>query len=114
VARLAAALAAGGALDGVRILSEATLAEMTVIAADRPDLMLGFNPQWGMGVAHNLIGVFGANPRTFGHSGWGGSFGCADPDGRIAIGYVLNQMGSELVGDPRGKGLADAVYAALA
>jgi hypothetical protein len=33
--------------------------------------------------------------------------------GRIAIGYVLNQMGSELVGDPRGKGLADAVYAAL-
>ena len=114
VARLAAALACGGALDGVRILSEATVAAMSAIAADRTDLMLGFNPQWGMGVAHNLIGVFGANPRTIGHSGWGGSFGSADPDGRIAIGYVVNQMGSELVGDPRGKGLADAVYAALA
>ncbi|WP_372784748.1 serine hydrolase domain-containing protein [Phenylobacterium sp.] len=114
VARLAAALARGGELDGARILSEATVAAMSAIVADRPDLMLGFNPQWGMGVAHNLIGVFGTNPRTIGHSGWGGSFGCADPDGRIAIGYVLNQMGSELVGDPRGKGLADAVYAALA
>ena len=114
VARLSAALANGGVLDGVRILSEATVAAMSVVVADRPDLMLGFNPQWGMGVAHNLIGVFGANPRTFGHSGWGGSFGCADPDRQLAIGYVLNQMGSELVGDPRGKGLADAVDAALA
>lgn len=114
VARLNAALAQGGTLDGVKVLSPAALAQMTAIVADRTDLMLGFNPQWGMGVAHNLIGVFGANPRTFGHSGWGGSFGCADPAGRIAIGYVLNQMGSELVGDPRGKGLADAVYAALA
>ena len=113
VARLAAALAGGGVLEGVRVLSEGAVKAMSVIAADRPDLMLGFNPQWGMGVAHNLIGVFGSNPATIGHSGWGGSFGCADPDGRIAIGYVLNQMGSELVGDPRGKGLADAVYAAL-
>ncbi len=113
VARIAAALASGGSLDGVRILSEANVAEMSIISADRTDLMLGFNPQWGMGVAHNLIGVFGRNPRTIGHSGWGGSFGCADPDGDIAIGYVVNQMGSELVGDPRGKGLADAVYDAL-
>jgi len=114
VARLAAALAQGGELDGVRILSRETLARMCVIAADRPDLMLGFNPQWGMGVAHNLIGVFGTDPATIGHSGWGGSFGCADAQGRIAIGYAPNQMGSELVGDPRGKGLADAIYAALA
>jgi CubicO group peptidase (beta-lactamase class C family) len=113
LARLAAALANGGTLDGVEVLPPDVLAEMTRIAADRTDLMLGFNPQWGMGVAHNLIGVYGDNPNTYGHSGWGGSFACADPDARIAIGYVVNQMGSELVGDPRGKGLADAVYRAL-
>jgi CubicO group peptidase (beta-lactamase class C family) len=97
----------------VRILSERSVQAMSAIVADRQDLMLGFNPQWGMGVAHNLIGVYGANPKTIGHSGWGGSFGAADPQGGIAIGYVLNQMGSELVGDPRGKGLADAIYAAI-
>lgn len=97
----------------MRILSPGTVAAMSVIAADRPDLILGFNPQWGMGVDHNLIGVFGTNPAPIGHSGWGGSFGCADPDARVAIGYVLKQMGSELVGDPRGKGLAEAIYAAL-
>jgi len=114
VGRLAAMLAGGGALDGVRILSGATVEAMSAIACDRTDLMLGFNPQWGMGVIHNLIGAYGANPRTYGHSGWGGSFGCADPDADIAIGYVVNQMGSELVGDPRGAGLAAALYAALA
>jgi len=114
VARLCAALAEGGTLDGVVVLSPKTLAAMTAMAADRTDLMLGFNPQWGMGLAHNLIGIYGANPRSYGHSGWGGSFGCVDPDARIAIGYVCNQMGSELVGDPRGKALAEAVYAALA
>lgn len=113
VARLAAALAEGGTLEGVTILSPKTLDAMTVIAADREDWMLGFNPQWGMGVAHNLIGVYGPNPRTFGHSGWGGSFAAADREGRIAIGYVCNQMGSQLVGDPRGVGLAEAVYRAL-
>lgn len=109
VVRLASALATGG--QGV--LSPAVIQAMSVIAADRRDLMLGFNPQWGMGVAHNLIGVYGANPRTIGHSGWGGSFGCADPDAGIAIGYVCNQMGSELVGDPRGAELARVVYEAL-
>lgn len=97
-------------IDGGGIISPATIEKMEVIAADRVDLMLGFNPQWGMGVAHNLIGVYGSNPRTVAHSGWGGSFGAADPDARIAIGYVCNQMGSELVGDPRGAGLAAVIY----
>lgn len=114
VARLCAALAGGGTLDGVRVLSPETLTAMTRVEADRDDLLLGFNPQWGMGVLHNLIGVYGPNPRAFGHSGWGGSFGCADPDAGVAIGYVCNHMGPDLVGDPRGKALADAVYAALA
>ena len=113
VARLCAALAEGGALDGIRILSPETLAQMTAIVSDRDDLLFGANPQWGMGVLHNLIGIYGANPRTFGHSGWGGSYGCADPDAHVAIGYVMNHMGPDLMGDPRGKTLADAVSAAL-
>jgi len=113
VARLCAALAQGGALDGVRILSPETLARMTAIVSDRDDLLFGANPQWGMGVLHNLIGIYGPNPRTFGHSGWGGSYGCADADAQVAIGYVMNHMGPDLMGDPRGKALADAVFAVL-
>jgi len=56
---------------------------------------------------------FGPNPRTYGHSGWGGSFGCADPEQRLAIGYVCNQMGPDLVGDIRGRELCAAIYRSL-
>lgn len=113
VARLCAALANGGSLDGVKVLSPGVLAQMTAIVSDRDDMLFGANPQWGMGVLHNLIGIYGPNPRTFGHSGWGGSYGCADPDAQVAIGYVMNHMGPDLMGDPRGLALANAVYAAL-
>ena len=34
----------------------------------------GFEAHWAHGVALNTTGVFGPNPRAFGHTGWGGSF----------------------------------------
>ena len=110
LARLYAALAGGGALDGARILSPSTVARMTTPAthSGRTDMFLGFVDSWGMGVALNTPGIYGPNPRAFGHSGWGGSFGCADPDARLAIGYVCNQMGPDLVGDPRTGPLCEA------
>ena len=86
---------------------------MTRVAAGRPDLVIGFNPQWGMGVAHNANGMFGPEPDVFGHSGWGGSFGCAHRASGIAIGYALNHMGPELVGDPRATGLCRAIFGCL-
>jgi len=114
LARLYAALAAGGALDGARILSPSTVARMTAPAthSGRTDMFLGFVDSWGMGVALNTPGIYGPNPRAFGHSGWGGSFGCADPDARLAIGYVCNQMGPDLVGDPRTGPLCEAALKA--
>jgi CubicO group peptidase (beta-lactamase class C family) len=111
LARLYAALAGDGALDGARILSPATVRRMvTPVTSDgRKDMFLGFVDSWGMGMAINTPGIYGPNPRAFGHSGWGGSFGCADPDAGVAIGYVCNQMGPDLVGDPRTAGLCKAV-----
>ena len=85
-------------------------AAMVAIAADRPDLVIGFNPQWGMGVANNASGMFGPLPDVFGHSGWGGSFGCAHRESGIAIGFALNHLGPELVGDPRATALCEAVF----
>ncbi len=111
LARLYAALSSGGALEGARILSGASIKRMTAPATNskRQDMFLGFVDNWGMGVALNAPGIYGPNPRAFGHSGWGGSFGCADPDAKVSIGYVCNQMGPELVGDPRTGGLCAAV-----
>jgi CubicO group peptidase (beta-lactamase class C family) len=114
LARLYAALVGGGELEGARILSRESVKRMTAPATSdgRIDQFLGFVDAWAMGVALNRPGIYGPNPGAFGHSGWGGSFGCADADARIAIGYVCNQMGPELVGDPRTAGLCQAILAA--
>ncbi len=111
LARLYAALAGGGSLDGTKLLSPQGVARMTKPATSdgRQDMFLGFVDSWGMGFALNTPGIYGPNARAFGHSGWGGSFGCADPDADVAIGYVCNQMGPELVGDPRTAGLCKTV-----
>lgn len=111
LAKLYASLVSGGTGDVSRLLSSEIVATMTSPAAPagRQDMFLGFKDSWGLGLALNTPGIYGPNPRAFGHSGWGGSFGCADPDAEIAIGYVCNQMGPELVGDPRTQGLCNAI-----
>jgi CubicO group peptidase (beta-lactamase class C family) len=93
-----------------KLVSDATLEAMTRVAADRADLVIGFNPQWGMGVFSNGSGALGPVPTAFGHGGWGGSVGCADRASGIAIGYAPNHMGPELVGDPRPTGLCTAIF----
>ncbi|HKD20502.1 MAG TPA: serine hydrolase domain-containing protein [Rhizomicrobium sp.] len=116
LARFYAALAGKDGCEGQTLLSQETLARMVspATANGRADMFLGFVDSWGMGVALNGPGIYGTNPHAFGHSGWGGSFGCADPDAGVAIGYVCNQMGGELVGDPRTAGLCAAVLACAA
>jgi CubicO group peptidase (beta-lactamase class C family) len=55
-----------------------------------------------------------ASPQTFGHSGWGGALGFADPEARLGFGYVTNRMLSFDDGiDPRRRSLIETVYAAL-
>jgi CubicO group peptidase (beta-lactamase class C family) len=114
LARIYAVLANGGEFAGRQLISSATIERMSAVQSRRVDLMLGFEVEWANGVARDGgTGFFGANPRSFGHSGWGGSFGCADPEQRLAIGYVCNQMGPDLVGDSRARDLCHAVYQCL-
>ncbi|MCC7267293.1 MAG: beta-lactamase family protein [Caulobacteraceae bacterium] len=113
LARLYAAVAGGGTLDGVRLMSRGTIARLTEVQTEREDIMLGFKPFWAHGVALNDAGVFGPNPRAFGHSGWGGSFACADVENRLSIAYAMNQMGAGLVGDPRAVELCHTLYDCL-
>jgi CubicO group peptidase (beta-lactamase class C family) len=57
--------------------------------------------------------LYGPNAEAFGHSGWGGSFGMADPKAGLGIAYVMNQMGPDLAGDARANALIAAAYASL-
>jgi CubicO group peptidase (beta-lactamase class C family) len=114
IARIYAMLANGGVFQRYRMLSPATIARMTQVLSDRMDLTLGMQANWAAGMVLNgTTTFFGPNPRAYGHSGWGGSFGCADPDRKLAIGYVCNQMGPDLVGDVRARELCAAIYGCL-
>jgi CubicO group peptidase (beta-lactamase class C family) len=114
IARIYAMLANGGAFAGRRLLSSATIDRMMRVLSKRMDLTLGMEASWAAGVVLNdTTTFFGPNPRTYGHSGWGGSFGCADPERRLAIGYVCNQMVPDLVGDVRARELCAAIYGCL-
>jgi CubicO group peptidase (beta-lactamase class C family) len=114
IARIYAMLANGGMFQRHKLLSPATINRMTQVLSKRMDLTLGMEAQWAAGVVLNgTTTFFGPNPRSYGHSGWGGSFGCADPEQRLAIGYVCNQMGPDLVGDIRARELCASIYGCL-
>ena len=113
LARLYGALANGGELDGTRLLPDAALDRALVRQTGRTDLLLGFQDNWTMGWSFNQMGMLGPRPGTFGHGGWGGSLGCADREAQVGIGYVCNQMGGQLVGDPRAAALCSAVFDCL-
>ncbi|MFK7843625.1 MAG: serine hydrolase, partial [Sphingorhabdus sp.] len=94
-------------------LSPETLGQATMIRSNGVDAILAVETNWAAGFLRNSLGIYGPNPSAFGHSGWGGSFAFADPENKLAFSYVMNAMGSELVGDPRTIGLLKEVYQAL-
>ncbi|TMC00218.1 MAG: beta-lactamase family protein, partial [Chloroflexi bacterium] len=116
LARLYGALARGGEIDGVRVLTPEANQRATEEQCQGPDAILGVNMRWALGFALNPPDEksLGPNPRAFGHSGWGGSLGFADPDARMGFGYAMNKMLlTSTTADPRWKPLIDAVYSSL-
>ena len=115
VARVHSALACGGEVDGIRLLSEAGVQRVLEEQTRGQDLVLGVPIVFGMGFGLNDASFpISPNPRAFFWGGWGGSLAIIDLDARLSIAYVMNRMNANLLGDLRGGGLAGAVYTALA
>lgn len=114
VARVHSALACGGSIDGVTLMSPETVSVAAEPQVAGKDLVLGAYMIYGMG--YGLM-----NPRhpmtpsehAFYWGGWGGSMAIIDPDTRTAIAYVMNNMSDAVLGDPRSVGIIDAVYGSL-
>ncbi|MGQ4432824.1 MULTISPECIES: serine hydrolase domain-containing protein [unclassified Streptomyces] len=118
VAALYGVLAGRGTYDGHRILSPAAAERVREGQGSCRDLVLGagfaHETEVGLGLwLSGPNGSYGPNPKAFGHDGFGGSFGLADPEAGVAIGYVMNRMGPHIADDPRKMTLIDAVYGAL-
>jgi CubicO group peptidase (beta-lactamase class C family) len=105
VALVQSVLACGGEVRGVRLLSEAGCDRARDEQFSGEDRVLGMPVRWGLG-----YGLFGTN---LGWGGWGGSLVLVDPDARMAVAYVTNQM-REPADDDRGLQLVMAAYEGLA
>ncbi len=113
LAKLYAALATAGEINGQRLISQETQAKATNMQIQGVDAVLGIDARWACGFLLNTNELYGPQSQSFGHSGWGGSFGFADPKSGIGVAYTMNRMGTDLVGDPRNMALIAAIYASL-
>jgi CubicO group peptidase (beta-lactamase class C family) len=108
VARMYDALLQPGLLLSTGLLSEAVTPQsegFCPILHEEVTFGLGFKP-----TAPRR--PFGPNPNSFGHFGTGGAVGFADPDARVAFGYVMNHVIPRWQ-STRNRALIDAVYAVL-
>ncbi|MCX4852820.1 serine hydrolase domain-containing protein [Streptomyces canus] len=107
-----------GAHGGHRVLSPEAAERVRESQGRCRDLVLGAGlgseTELGLGLwLSGPNGSYGPNPRAFGHDGFGGSCGLADPEAGVSLGYVMNRMGPHIADDPRKTALIDALYSVL-
>jgi CubicO group peptidase (beta-lactamase class C family) len=86
LARLQSAVACGGEVDGVRLLSPKTIDRIFEVQFNGIDLVIGSPSKWGVG--------YGLAPegRVCAFGGYGGSLVVIDVDRRMTFAYVMNKM----------------------
>jgi len=115
VAHIYAALACRGTLDGVTLLSPATIDRLREEAwfghCEMTDRIFRYGH--GFFLSEPLMSPMGPNPRAFGHPGAGGALGFADPEARLAFSYSPTVMcaGGD-IGERCAK-LVEATYAGM-
>jgi CubicO group peptidase (beta-lactamase class C family) len=116
LARIYGALACGGEVDSVQVLSPDSIERARAEQASGPDAVLfGLPTRFGLGFSLPPKGAgFGSSSGSaFGCPGAGGSIGFADPGAHIGFGYTMNQMRPGMPVDPRALHIIDALYASL-
>lgn len=84
VALVQSLLACGGTVGGVRVLSPEGCERAREVQFEGVDRILGMPCRYGLG-----YGLFG---NALGWGGWGGALVWVDPEERLAMAYVTNQM----------------------
>ena len=112
VARMYAMLAGGGALDGVRIVSEESVFAHSAEQARGTDAVFGGASRVALGYGRSTPGglSLGPNDEAFGMQGIGGAVGYADPVAEVGFGYAMNQTYMEPGTDRRPRALTGALY----
>lgn len=115
VARIYAAIAGGGSLDGVTLMAPETVRDMLVEQHNQTEKMQQRPYHQGRGILLNTPESvwMGPQPRAFGHHGFGGSIGLGDPEARIGFSYSCNKMHARGDNGPRARRIIEALYEAL-
>jgi CubicO group peptidase (beta-lactamase class C family) len=100
LARLYALLAEGGTLDGVRLLSRRSVTRASQVQTRERDRVLLLPMHWRLGY-HSAFTTRGRLANGFGHFGYGGSGAWCDPEQRLAVAMVTNQVAGGPFGDMR-------------
>lgn len=111
VARLYGALARGGEIDGVRLLSPETLALAHNQLSHGREPFDNERKAWGVGFALQTEDApFGPATVAFGANGAGGSAHGAWPLQRIGFSYAMNELRDDPAGDERVSALLDTLH----
>lgn len=100
LARLYAALGAGGTLDGVPLVGPTTIARATQVQSRRLDRVVPVAMHWRLGY-HRAFTGRGTPRQAFGHFGFGGSGAWTDPRRQLAVAMVNNRVAGSPFGDLR-------------
>jgi CubicO group peptidase (beta-lactamase class C family) len=114
LARIYGMMAAGGVWEGKALIGSTAVEEATRPRIRGMDDSFALPTAFAAGYQMEDPTYAGrASPQTYGHSGWGGAIGFADPAAGVGFGYVTNRMLGFDDMDPRRKAVIDAVYDAL-
>ncbi|MEV5777021.1 serine hydrolase domain-containing protein [Streptomyces antimycoticus] len=115
VARILKALALGGTVDGVRLLSPDTIGVIFDEQSHGTDLVLGIPLRWGIGFAlpESESVPYVPQGRACYWGGWGGSLIVMDLDTRTTISYMMNKMAPGIIGSDRSEIYLRAIRSCL-
>jgi CubicO group peptidase (beta-lactamase class C family) len=115
VARIQSAVSHGGDVDGVHLLSPATIELIFEEQSNGVDLCLGIPLRFGVGYALVDTDNFPYLPdsKVCFWGGWGGSMVINDLDRRMTFAYMMNKMEAGIIGGLRSDALIRATYDVL-
>ena len=84
------------------LLSKLSIKKCLTETINRIDQSLMLPIRWSqVGLILRSGWLFGKNKESFGHNGWGGSLGFADPILGIGVGYTTNKINPTMASDKR-------------
>jgi len=115
VARIQSAVSHGGEVDGVRLLTPATIDLIFEEQSNGVDLCLGIPLRFGVGYALVDTEHFPYLPdsKICFWGGWGGSMVINDLERRMTFAYMMNKMEAGIIGGVRSEALIRSVYDVL-